>query len=173
MSPGSRRLTCVALSAGLLLVAASTTHAQGPTAQVLVTRTTDVVSVTGTDNADDLRAFEESGLFVIVSEGSTGLTSSDCTVVDPQRVECAPTSSLELTLGGGADSVTSTLSVPMKASGGTGRDTLIGGARADTLRGQDGNDTLKGRAGRDRLVGGAGRDTCVGGDGQDSLSSCD
>ena len=56
------------------------------------------------------------------------------------------------------------------ASGGGGRDVIIGNEAGNSLSGNDGNDVMAGLGGRDNLLGGAGRDVLVGGDGADRLA---
>ena len=56
------------------------------------------------------------------------------------------------------------------ASGGTGRDTLVGNASNNTLIGLRGADVLRGLAGNDRLLGGRGADFLAGGAGNDTMN---
>jgi Ca2+-binding RTX toxin-like protein len=56
------------------------------------------------------------------------------------------------------------------ASGGTGRDTLVGNASNNTLTGLRGADVLRGLAGNDRLLGGRGADFLAGGAGNDLMN---
>jgi Ca2+-binding RTX toxin-like protein len=56
------------------------------------------------------------------------------------------------------------------ASGGTGRDTLVGNGSNNTLTGLRGADVLRGLAGNDRLFGGRGADLLAGGRGNDLLN---
>lgn len=56
------------------------------------------------------------------------------------------------------------------ASGGTGRDTLVGNASNNILTGLRGADVLRGLAGNDRLLGGRGADFLAGGAGNDLMN---
>lgn len=62
-----------------------------------------------------------------------------------------------------------TLTIPVRAFGFTGRDTLRGGSNNDYFSGEDGDDSLEGFGGNDTLIGGAGNDTATGAGGTDSL----
>ncbi|RAH96697.1 hypothetical protein DLJ53_31000 [Acuticoccus sediminis] len=55
------------------------------------------------------------------------------------------------------------------ATGGAGRDTIIGNRVANRLVGNAGDDALFGKSGNDRLLGGDGSDTLRGGPGDDTL----
>ncbi|MGR3781855.1 MAG: M10 family metallopeptidase C-terminal domain-containing protein [Albimonas sp.] len=55
------------------------------------------------------------------------------------------------------------------ATGGRGRDTIIGNGADNRLRGGEGADAMDGDSGRDLLLGGEGRDTLYGGRGADRL----
>lgn len=55
------------------------------------------------------------------------------------------------------------------ASGGAGKDVIIGNQVANVLSGNDGNDAIAGLGGRDHLMGGKGRDVLLGGAGADKL----
>ncbi len=57
-----------------------------------------------------------------------------------------------------------------QASGGSGRDIIIGNEAGNVLMGNDGNDAMAGLEGRDTLSGGAGRDVLVGGEAADRLN---
>jgi Ca2+-binding RTX toxin-like protein len=91
----------------------------------------------------------------------------------------------------GKDSITNSTTIPCKAWGGTGSDTLTGGSGADSLmggaendklfggggaddlHGNDGNDTVSGQAGNDSIWGDAGDDRLIGGTGSDYLHAKD
>ena len=137
-----------------------------------VNRTSSAITIFGTDQANVVSVTSDSGMFVVTSD--TGLSSDDCTQVDPVTVECSPVSELIAFYGyRGGDSFTTAVSVHSELYGGAGRDTLTGSTVGDLIRGQDGNDTLRGRAGPDTLFGGQGTDACIGGVGADSLSGCE
>ena len=91
----------------------------------------------------------------------------------------------------GGDSIANSTTIPCKAWGGTGSDTLTGGSGADSLmggpdndklyggggaddlHGNDGNDTVTGQAGDDSIWGDAGDDRLIGGTGSDYLHAKD
>lgn len=62
---------------------------------------------------------------------------------------------------------------PMRISGGSGDDTVVGGRRNDRLAGWSGNDFILGGKGNDTLLGGGGLDDCSGGGGVDTLVGCE
>ncbi len=69
----------------------------------------------------------------------------------------------------GNDFFENTTSIPSRAFGQAGNDTLIGGSGNDTLAGNVGNDVIRGNGGVDRLVAGNGEDLVEGGDGNDTI----
>lgn len=69
----------------------------------------------------------------------------------------------------GDDFFANTTSIPSRAFGQAGNDTLIGGSGNDTLAGNVGDDIIRGNGGDDRLVAGNGSDTVYGGDGIDTI----
>ncbi|MDI6103093.1 calcium-binding protein [Actinoplanes sp. NEAU-A12] len=84
------------------------------------------------------------------------------------RVAKAPTL-LRVYTYDAADSITNKTNLPLTASGGTGKDTIVGGPGADALHGDSGNDTLYGNGGDDGIWGDGGNDRISGGDGNDRL----
>ena len=73
--------------------------------------------------------------------------------------------------GGGDDHVfAGTMTVPITAYGGAGKDTLTGGEADDILVGGDGDDRLFGLEGDDQMIGGSGDDQMFSGDGRNDLS---
>ena len=56
------------------------------------------------------------------------------------------------------------------ATGGSGRDVIIGNEARNMLVGNDGNDAMAGMGGRDTMMGGTGRDVLIGGAGADKLA---
>jgi ELWxxDGT repeat protein len=79
---------------------------------------------------------------------------------------------VKLSGGAGRDRllISTALSVPGAALGGSGDDTLVGGSGNDTLGGEGGSDTLDGGDGNDTLDGGDGADVLAGGAGEDVLT---
>jgi len=77
--------------------------------------------------------------------------------------------------GGRGDDVlnASSLSIPLDAFGGWGRDELTGGHSHDRLNGEQGHDHLSGHEGDDTLIGGIGTDELSGGEGDDWLVAID
>ncbi len=79
---------------------------------------------------------------------------------------------VELDAGDGDDQLAAEpgTQVPLKFTGGTGNDVIIGGRAADILLGSSGDDDIRGGGGDDRIEGGDGADTLFGGTGHDSIS---
>lgn len=115
-----------------------------------------VVSITGTESADQLRIYIQADQLII--EGASF------------QVEAALVERLEATLLGGNDRVTNDTSIALIAHGGDGNDELNGGSGDDQLFGDGGVDQLLGRGGSDVLTsGGQLGDLLDGGDGADLL----
>ena len=69
-----------------------------------------------------------------VRDSSATLTAgTGCTLAAPGRVTCAAATRFAIDLGDGDDTLTTSLSVPVTASDGAGRDTLTGGSGADVF----------------------------------------
>lgn len=106
----------------------------------------------------------------------------------------APTSSLQIELADGADSLTfsavdsmfaaglsvnggdgddsidaTALTIKVSLQGGVGNDSLFGGEGSDYLNGNSENDFIVGNGGDDSIQGGAGTDILSGGDGSDTV----
>jgi Ca2+-binding RTX toxin-like protein len=80
---------------------------------------------------------------------------------------------LTFDLGTGNDKLfpfTTGNSLPLRVTGGGGKDTIIGSEANDELSGANGNDKVFGGKGQDYLIGGAGNDSLSGDDGNDTLS---
>jgi Ca2+-binding RTX toxin-like protein len=131
-------------------------------------------------------AISFSGAFVVTDPvGVETRAGSGCTIVDPQTARCdAAPSSLAFILvdaGAGSDQVgvagSVPASLPVRANGGDGGDTITGGAGDDLLEagdefsGTSGNDTLIGGDGGDGLVADPGGDAMNGGNGNDLMVS--
>lgn len=72
--------------------------------------------------------------------------------------------------GGGDDLLlASSMTVPISAYGGPGKDSLLTGKDSDFLDGGAGSDTLRSGAGNDVLIGGDGNDVIRGDDGNDQM----
>jgi Ca2+-binding RTX toxin-like protein len=134
----------------------------------------DLIEITGTDEADDLRLEQIGpGQFRVQRRNPT---SGELTAT---FVFSLPESPLERDIellrvsGGGGDDViraSGTFNVnQVQLYGGQGDDLLEGSTGDDMLLGGAGNDTLLGHAGRDELHGGADDDTLDGGAGSDAL----
>jgi len=147
-----------------------------------VTRSTTAI----TYNADAATAADErvdvgieNNLAFLTSE--RGVTSSDCTQTDPNRVDCPLTPAFIINLLGfndrvAAEKVTDGTTLEVHGNGGDdtvsgtpNNDRLFGDAGVDTLDGSGGNDLLDGGPGENYLYDGPGDDTVVGGPNQDSF----
>jgi hemolysin type calcium-binding protein len=108
---------------------------------------------------------------VVISDAGAGIEAGNgCRSVDTHSAAC-PVADLQVDLGDGDDSLSSTVSVA--AQGGTGNDSLRGSAAPDALEGGDGNDRLVGGGGDDMIFGGEGDDRLDGGSGDDNLNGLD
>jgi Ca2+-binding RTX toxin-like protein len=163
-------------------------------APALVTASIDafgVLTVTGTDAADNIRITRSNGKYhvaansqdpIIFSAGASALVTSivvnagagDDTVVIGSGI----TVSAEVHGGDGNDNITSGAGDD-QIFGDAGNDVLLGRAGSDVFHGGDDNDTITGGAGDDLLfgdggddvlIGSGGADVFVGGDGNDNLS---
>ena len=134
----------------------------------------------GLDGADTLTG----GAGADSLDGGLGLDSMAGGAGDDTYRVDATTDVVVETLGGGIDTVISTVSWTLGSEvenlvlGGTGivngtgnglANAITGNDRNNRLDGGDGNDTLTGAGGVDRLTGGAGDDSLDGGAGNDSL----
>ena len=137
-----------------------------------VTLADGVLTVTGTDNADQLGVGRSATMIVVNDNGS----SSEW---DPTLV-----TSIVINALGGNDQVAVVRPVakPITANGGAGddalrgsagRERLNGDAGADRLFGGGGGDLLDGGDDNDILVGGAGPDRMLGGNGDDRFDAVD
>lgn len=94
--------------------------------------------------------------------GGAGKDGVDGQAVTGLRVDLAAGTA---THDGGTTSLTSV----ENATGGQGRDVLLGDEGGNTLKGLGGRDQLSGRGGNDKMKGGAGNDSMNGGNGRDRL----
>jgi hypothetical protein len=128
-----------------------------------------VLSVVGSNTANDTVQVSQSGGQIRVSNGTT------------QSFNAASVSRIEIRTRGGNDIVIVGLEVttPLLIDGGAGNDlltagggdsVLLGGPGNDILVGGPGNNILVGGDGNDILIGAAGRDLLIGGKGSDVLS---
>jgi Ca2+-binding RTX toxin-like protein len=137
-----------------------------------VTLTDGVLTVTGTENADQLVVGRNETMIVVNDNGTAsqwnpadvnsiainGLGGDDQIGVRPGLVK-----PISIDAGAGNDAV----------HGGTGRERILGGEGNDLLDGGGGGDLLNGGAGDDVIVGGAGEDQMTGGAGNDRFDSVD
>ncbi len=103
-----------------------------------------------------------SGVFVIKNTAVASLPAGEgCSQLSDIEVSCpsAGVTRIDITGGGGNDSISAPVAMAQILSGGTGNDRLSGGSAADTLNGDDGDDLLDGRLGGDTMNGNAGIDT--------------
>lgn len=112
--------------------------------------------------------------FQITSGGETILTDNPapCAPQSSQNVTCdfdGPISALEIVLGGGNDTASSTAPYPTEWDAGPGNDTITGSIAPDTMIGGIGTDILNGGPNGDHLNGGPGTDTLIGDTGTDTL----
>ena len=137
-----------------------------------VTLEAGVLTVTGTENADQLGVGRNMTMIVVSDNGTTSEW-------DPALVE-----SIVINALGGNDqvAVVRPIAKPITANGGAGDDSLRGSAGrerlngdagADRLFGGGGGDLLDGGGDNDVIVGGAGPDRMLGGDGNDRFDAVD
>jgi Ca2+-binding RTX toxin-like protein len=127
-----------------------------------------VLTVRGTDRADDIRVYQAGGE-VRVEGARIRTTETPASYVG--GMPAGVVRQVRISAGGGDDRVrVGGLAVGAVVLGGAGDDTIWGGAGADRLDGQAGADRVWGGAGADRLSGGEGGDYLAGGDGDDTLN---
>ena len=122
-----------------------------------------VLTVTGSDEADNIFIFVQEGL-VQVREVVKQLTLLSVPLADVQ--------SIVVNANGGDDWVNiddQSISIATTLRGDWGNDTLLGGAGPDNMFGATGNDELLGHAGNDLIHGDDGDDLLIGGDGDDVI----
>lgn len=149
----------------------------GPVYAGTVTRTAGTITyqadaATGAAEAVSL-GVDAATIFV---SSDRGVTSSICTQVSPERVDCPPTPAIVVNLLGFSDLLTTdTLGAvaTVEAHGGGGDDRLNGALGVDRLFGDSGKDQLDGKAGSDVLDGGGDDDAIVGGPGEDQIAGGD
>jgi len=137
-----------------------------------VTLTDGVLTVTGTESADQLVVGRNDTMIVVNDNGTAsqwnpaevssiainGLGSDDQIGVRPGVFK-----PISIDAGAGNDAV----------HGGTGRERILGGAGNDLLNGGGGGDVLDGGADNDLIVGGVGEDRMLGGAGNDRFDAVD
>ena len=137
-----------------------------------VTLENGVLTVTGTEDADQLGVGRNTTMIVVNDNGTTSEW-------DPALVD-----SIVINALGGNDQVAvgRPIAKPITANGGAGddamrgsagRERLNGDAGADRLFGGGGGDLLDGGDDNDILVGGAGADRMLGGNGDDRFDAVD
>ena len=121
----------------------------------------DVLTVTGTDMADEISAYVKDDLLHVVVNGVTWSFANDSVSHinilgeggdDVIKLDGTVRQSTSLEGGRGDDTI----------QGGSGRDRIDGGTGDDTLSGGRGNDYVQGGWGDDHLSGNAGNDHLVG-----------
>jgi Ca2+-binding RTX toxin-like protein len=128
---------------------------------------THQLNAAGTKSVTENEKFEISKVGSIVFNGNAGN--------DRLTVNAAPSGvsvgGMKLEFNGGTenDTLDNRSSLPTRAEGGAGADTLIGGSGNDVLSGGDGSDFINGREGDDSLGGGEGVDRIYGGAGVDII----
>jgi Ca2+-binding RTX toxin-like protein len=134
------------------------------TIQANLSRGTDLVTVSGSPEADRLTVSNIAPGSVRVNSGARLLALDGA---DPAN------DTLELRGDAGADRVDASGlaadGIALQAAGGEGNDTLVGSAGDDRMTGGAGDDRLDGGAGDDFLVGAIGNDLLVGNLGDDVL----
>ena len=112
-------------------------------------------------------------LVLVVDDWGAPLTAGEGCIAgpEPDSVSCpaAEITALDLAAGDEDDSLSLDATLPTRATGGPGDDTLTTTDGADRLEGGAGDDVLSSVGGADVLNGGSGDDTLYGGDGRDSL----
>ncbi len=124
-----------------------------------------VLTLTGTDNADDLAVMADPTFIDVLDAKVNGATS---------YYSLASVTKIDIDALGGDDRITidpalDSLAYPASVSGGAGNDRITTGAGADTIDAGDGNDKVYANGGADSILGGAGSDTIYGGDGADTI----
>ena len=164
--------TGVALAPGGAIVVAGTSDGRGALARFLGTgdpspaplgvTAANVLAVTGTPFADDVRIFPWADVIP-----RFGVDLNGSLFLSPLGVGRLSVDAL-----GGNDAVralNTSMTFPMELDGGAGNDYLTAAAGADNLRGGTGADILQGNRGNDSLDGGLGSDVVMGGGDDDLL----
>ena len=134
-----------------------------PAAAITITQMGNVLTIEGTDQADNVVVTQAAGQIMVVASTAGGPQTTQQFAVGSVRM-------ISFTGLGGDDVFFNSAKVAVFADGGDGNDTLIGGPRNDILLGGAGNDTLVGGGQKDVLMGGDGDDILMGGRGNDLLS---
>ena len=116
-----------------------------------------VLKILGSAGNDEVILSENKEYLVVYSQGQE------------HRINRSAVSSYLLFAKGGDDYFENRSSLPGKAFGGSGNDTLIGGAANESFIGGKGDDVIKGGDGNDLISGGEGDDLLHGGAGSDRL----
>ncbi|MBC8105610.1 MAG: hypothetical protein H7Z14_03390 [Anaerolineae bacterium] len=137
-----------------------------------VTLEQGVLTVTGTEQADQLAVGRNQTMIVVNDNGTAsqwnpaevtsivvnGLDGNDQIAILPGVIK-----PIAINAGLGNDAV----------QGGPGRERIFGGAGEDMLRGGGGGDLMEGGEDNDRIVGGAGPDHMIGNAGNDHFDAVD
>jgi Ca2+-binding RTX toxin-like protein len=156
----ARRIRCL-YTAALALLALGAVPAAASAATVSVNGSSLDYSSQGSERNGPSVSLA-GGVYTIVDTTADSLSAgAGCSVVDATTVACTDTGIGQISMTGGNQHDSFTVSAPTPAliSAGSGNDTLHGGAGNDTLNGGAGGDTLIGGGGADALSGGNGTDT--------------
>ena len=143
-------------------------------ASPVISLSNGILQVTGTSRNDTVSVHVENGQVVVQATNDRGTFEK---TFEASKVR-------EIVFRGlaGNDQFTNATSLPCRAygnnghdtlTGGNGQDSLDGGPGNDVIHGQAGNDFLRGETGHDDLIGYGGNDTLRGEGGHDSLSGGD
>jgi Ca2+-binding RTX toxin-like protein len=138
-------------------------------ASTTVSRSGDVITITGDDTASRLVTVAYFTHAQVQDDlGGAVTAGAGCTALAANSVDCGdfgPAARIVANLGGGDDYYKwAAISVPQEIDAGAGNDTIEAG---------EGNDSVRGGAGNDDLTGGRGDDTVDGGDGNDKVDGWD
>ena len=164
----------VPILAGALAVAIALAGAAEAAAITTVSRSGDVIAVTGGDEVNTVRLYRNDDSSVGDDAGIAA--GPGCSLVpDRQVARCdtdRPVQRIALSLGGGDDRIISLESTenttpriaapPLTADLGAGDDQALGSRADDTLNGGPGRDDLRGGGGADTIDGGPGADELIG-----------
>ena len=136
-----------------------------PNGPMFLNPDTRILTITGTQDGDVIRVYDEGYLFgIIFNDWETSFIYGDGAVA--QIVINAAGGNDLIVIGGGYGDGNLP---PAYVSGGDGNDTIVGSAAPDTISGNAGKDSINGGGGPDRLAGNGGHDALVGSTGNDRL----
>jgi len=136
-----------------------------PAASITFENATRSIIVAGSEGNDNAEVRQQGSSIVVSMNGRSGRMARSFSTSQVSRI---------VFNGRAGDDLFSNLtSIPSRADGGAGNDTLRGGKSNDDFSGGDGNDQLSGGFGNDTLDGGIGNDSLFGGTGNDRLMGGD